>query len=73
MATTRTRPPAVLHLSPVLGGAGYPPVTGFLVTVAGRKSYLPAERVAAIEPRGVVLSKSKLDLRPFSRRPRRCC
>jgi hypothetical protein len=91
MASTQTRPPAVLHLSLVLGGAlrdsdgsrlgrvddlivrlggsGYPPVTGFLVTVAGRKAYLPAERVAQIEPRAVVLGKAKLDLRPFSRRP----
>jgi hypothetical protein len=48
---------------------GYPPLTGFLVTVAGRRSYLPAERVAKVEPRAVTLSKAKLDLRPFSRRP----
>jgi CBS domain-containing protein len=48
---------------------GYPPITGFLVTVAGRRSYLPAERVAKVEARAVTLSKAKLDLRPFSRRP----
>ncbi len=52
-----------------LGGTGYPPITGFLVTVAGRQSYLPAERVADIAPGEVTLSKAKLDLRPFSRRP----
>ncbi len=52
-----------------LGGSGYPPVTGFLVTVAGRRSYLPAERVADVAPRAVILRKAKLDLRPFSRRP----
>jgi hypothetical protein len=52
-----------------LGGAGYPPITGFLATVAGRQSYLPAERVASVEPGAVTLSKAKLDLRPFSRRP----
>jgi CBS domain-containing protein len=52
-----------------LGDSGYPPVTGFLVTVAGRRSYLPAERVAEIEPRAAILRKAKLDLRPFSRRP----
>jgi CBS domain-containing protein len=52
-----------------LGGSGYPPITGFLVTVAGRRSYLPAERVASVEPGAVTLSKAKLDLRPFSRRP----
>jgi CBS domain-containing protein len=50
------------------GGAGYPPITGFLVTVAGRQSYLPAERVAQLEPGAVILSTAKLDLRPFSRR-----
>ena len=52
-----------------LEGSGYPPITGFLVTVAGRRSYLPAERVATVEPRSVTLRKAKLDLRPFSRRP----
>ena len=52
-----------------LEGSGYPPITGFLVTVAGRPSYLPAERVAKVEARAVTLSKAKLDLRPFSRRP----
>jgi CBS domain-containing protein len=52
-----------------LEGSGYPPITGFLVTVAGRQSYLPAERVATVAARAVGLSKAKLDLRPFSRRP----
>ncbi len=35
-----------------LGGVGYPPITGFLVKVAGRTSYLGADRVSAIERRG---------------------
>jgi hypothetical protein len=52
-----------------LGGAGYPPITGFLVTVAGRTSYLGVERVLDIGPGGVVLRKAKLDLRRFDRRP----
>jgi CBS domain-containing protein len=52
-----------------LGGAGYPPLTGFLVTIAGRHSYVPAERVAAVAPGAVTLTKAKLDLRPFARRP----
>lgn len=52
-----------------LEGSGYPPITGFLVTIAGRSSYLSAERVASVAPRTVTLSKAKLDLRPFSRRP----
>jgi CBS domain-containing protein len=51
-----------------LGGAGYPPITGFLVTIAGRRSYVPAERVASIAPGAVTLTKAKLDLRPFARR-----
>ncbi|OJU82595.1 MAG: hypothetical protein BGO11_13640 [Solirubrobacterales bacterium 70-9] len=52
-----------------LGGAGYPPITGFLTTVAGRRSYVPAERVATVTPGAVTLTKAKLDLRPFARRP----
>jgi hypothetical protein len=51
-----------------LGGVGYPPITGFLVTVAGRTSYLGADRVSDIAPSGVVLRKAKLDLRHFERR-----
>ena len=52
-----------------LGDEGYPPITGFLVAVAGRRSFLPAELVEDIAPRGVVLRKAKLDLRRFERRP----
>lgn len=50
-----------------LGGVGYPPITGFLVKVAGRTSYLGADRVSAID-NGVTLRKAKLDLRHFERR-----
>jgi hypothetical protein len=52
-----------------LGGAGYPPITGFLVNVAGRTSFVGADRVSEISPGGVVLPKAKLDLRHFERRP----
>ncbi len=52
-----------------LGGAGYPPITGFLATVAGRTSFLGVQRVSDIGPDGVVLRKAKLDLRRFDRRP----
>ncbi|HTU78833.1 MAG TPA: CBS domain-containing protein [Solirubrobacteraceae bacterium] len=52
-----------------LGGAGYPPITGFLVDVAGRLSFLGAGRVSEIGIHGVVMRKAKLDLRPFERRP----
>jgi hypothetical protein len=51
-----------------LGGVGYPPITGFLVTVAGKTSYLGVQRVSDIGPSGVVLRKAKLDLRRFERR-----
>jgi hypothetical protein len=52
-----------------LGEPGYPPITGFLVSVAGRRSYLPAEAVADLTPAGVVLRTATLDLRRFERRP----
>lgn len=52
-----------------LSGTGYPPITGLLVTVAGRQAYLPSERLADLAPGEAVLSKAKLDLRPFERRP----
>src|SRR5207245_7617880 len=52
-----------------LGGAGYPPITGVLVTVAGRTSYVGVERVSEIGSQGVVLRKAQLDLRRFERRP----
>ena len=52
-----------------LGGAGYPPITGVLVDVAGRTSFLGVERVSEIGAGGVVMRKAKLDLRHFERRP----
>jgi magnesium transporter len=51
-----------------LGEAGYPPITGFLVSVAGRQSYVPAESVADITAEGVVLRGARLDLGRFERR-----
>jgi hypothetical protein len=52
-----------------LGGPGYPPITGFLVSVAGRQFYVPAESVADVTPDGVVLRGARLDLGRFERRP----
>jgi MgtE intracellular N domain/CBS domain len=52
-----------------LGGVGYPPITGFLVSVAGRTSFLGMDRVSEIGSDGVVMHKAKLDLRHFERRP----
>jgi MgtE intracellular N domain/CBS domain len=51
-----------------LGGVGYPPITGLLVKVAGRTSYLGIQRVSDIGVDGAVLKKAKLDLRRFERR-----
>jgi MgtE-like protein/CBS domain protein len=51
-----------------LGGVGYPPITGVLVTVAGRTSFVGVERISDIGAGGVVLRKAKLDLRHFERR-----
>jgi CBS domain-containing protein len=52
-----------------LGEPGYPPITGLLVSVAGRQSYLAADAVADLAPSGVALHSSKLDLGHFERRP----
>jgi hypothetical protein len=52
-----------------LGGAGYPPITGFLVNVAGRTSYVGVERISEMSASGAVLRQAKLDLRRFERRP----
>lgn len=51
-----------------LGETGYPPITGLLVKVAGRASYLGADRVSQMGPQGAVLRKAQLDLRHFERR-----
>ena len=52
-----------------LGESGYPPITGLLVTVAGRQTYLPAELVFDIGERSVTVTEPRIDLRRFERRP----
>jgi hypothetical protein len=52
-----------------LGGSGYPPITGLLVHVAGRTSFLGMDRVSEIGTGGVIMRKATLDLRRFERRP----
>ena len=47
----------------------YPPITGLLIRVGSRTSFLAADSVAGIEHRAVTLSQSRLDLRDFQRRP----
>src|SRR6266853_6929874 len=52
-----------------LGESGYPPITGFLVSIARRQAYLPAELVSDIDERSVTVIKPRIDLRRFERRP----
>jgi CBS domain-containing protein len=47
----------------------YPPVTGALASVAGRRVFVPSELVVEIGTGRVVLRESRLDLQPFERRP----
>ena len=52
-----------------LGDDEYPPVSGVLATVAGRRVWVPAEAIGDIQPRCVTLTRSLLDLDRFERRP----
>jgi hypothetical protein len=50
-------------------GDRYPPITGLLLRVGSRTSFLAVSAVASIAHRSVTLSSSRLDLRDFQRRP----
>jgi len=52
-----------------LGEDEYPPVTGIVASVAGRKVFVPAEQVAEVAPGQVTLLGDRLDLQHFQRRP----
>jgi CBS domain-containing protein len=52
-----------------LGDEGYPPVTAVLADIAGRHVFVPMAEVAAMEPGLVTLIATRIDLRPFERRP----
>jgi len=47
----------------------YPPLTGVLVRIGRRTSFMHADAIAAIEHRAVRLTSARLDLRDFIRRP----
>jgi hypothetical protein len=49
-------------------GEDYPPVTGFVVTIAGQPSFVPASLADRVEPGRLSLRSAVLDLRPFERR-----
>ena len=51
-----------------LGGTGYPPITGFLVSVAGRQAFVSADAASNIMRDGVYLRTPQIDLRQFRRR-----
>ncbi len=50
-------------------GDDYPEVTGVLATIAGRSVFVPAQVISEITHEHVDLSRAKLDLRQFERRP----
>ena len=52
-----------------LADGGYPPVTGLKARIGGRELFVPADRVASLEPGAVRLSAEKLSLGRFERRP----
>lgn len=52
-----------------LGEDDYPPVTGVLATIARRQVWVPADEIGTILPGRVTLTRPKLDLGRFERRP----
>jgi CBS domain-containing protein len=51
-----------------LGDGGYPPITGLKARIGGREVFVPADRIAGVEPGRVELRGAQLDLRRFERR-----
>jgi CBS domain-containing protein len=51
-----------------LADGGYPPVTGLKARIGGRDLFVPADRIATLEPGAVRLSGEKLSLGRFERR-----
>jgi CBS domain-containing protein len=52
-----------------LGDADYPPVTGVVATVAGRRVFIAGEQIVELGPGFVTLIGELLDLQHFRRRP----
>ena len=50
------------------GGERYPPVSGLVVRVGGRRSFLDAAAIARVGHRSVSLRTARVDLREFNRR-----
>jgi CBS domain-containing protein/sporulation protein YlmC with PRC-barrel domain len=51
-----------------LADGGYPPITGIKARIGGREVFVPADRIATLEPGRVQLSRKKVDLGRFERR-----
>jgi CBS domain-containing protein len=51
-----------------LADRGYPPITGLKARIGGREVFVPAERVARVDPGEVQLSGEQIDLGRFERR-----
>ena len=47
----------------------YPPLSGILIRVGSRRSFLPADAIGEITQRAVQLRTARMDLRDFVRRP----
>ncbi len=51
-----------------LADGGYPPVTGLKARIGGRELFVPADRIASLQPGSVRLSAERLSLGRFERR-----
>ena len=51
-----------------LADGGYPPITGLKARIGGREVFVPAERIARLEPGAVQLQGEKVNLGRFERR-----
>src|SRR5450759_2910725 len=51
-----------------LADGGYPPVTGLKARIGGRELFVPADRIASLEPGAVRLAGETLSLGRFERR-----
>jgi len=52
-----------------LDGASHPPVVGLVVRIGGRDLFVPARKIARMEPGFVQFDGNRVDLRRFERRP----
>ena len=51
------------------GEETYPPVSGLIVKVANRKSFINGARISLLTPSSITLSSTIINLEPFARRP----